>query len=188
MVTVAAVAIAGAVATVVGTCAAMAGTAAVLGQAVSDGVNGEVSDVDVYMGKGFKDTFVGALCGALLSPFMIPVAGAGLLGQIPTSSQIMGAFFKTMHIGGTFSYTYYNLREFMDGRIPSARQGLEQYKSGALFSEFMYTALITISSISPHIKSAYKNNVKSGTGGGTKSGSNPEKQLLVIPKIHLILV
>ncbi|HAG44922.1 MAG TPA: hypothetical protein DCL31_18340 [Clostridium sp.] len=151
----------------------MAGTAAVVGQAISDVVNGEVSDVDVYTGKAAKDTFVGALCGAIFAPFMIPVAGTGLLGQIPTSSQLIGAFFKTMHIGGTFSYTYYNLREFMDGRIPSIWQGLEEYKVGALFSGFMYTAVTAISQISPLIKNAYKNNVKSGAKGGTTSATEP---------------
>jgi len=79
-----------------------------------------------------------------------------------------------MHISGTFKYTYYSLRELMDGRIPSIRQGLEEYKVGALFSGFMYTAVMAISQISPLIKNAYKNNGKSGN----KSGSNPEKQLL----------
>ncbi len=140
------------------------GLMGVADKAGSDIANKEVSDVDEYAGKAAKDTFAGAVCGALFAPFMIPAAGTGLLGEIPTALQRTGTLLKTMYIGGTFNYTYYDLRERTDGRIPSIQQGVKVFRDGALFSGFIYTAGTAILEVAPFIKNAYK-----GTKGAAEA-------------------
>ncbi|MCY6355855.1 hypothetical protein, partial [Clostridium sp. ZS2-4] len=94
-VTVAAVAIAvtaGAAAAVVGAIAAgaaVAGTAAVLSQAISDKQRGEVSDISSYMAAGGRESFVGAVSGAIFGPFGVGEALGGkmLLGGITNGAE-----------------------------------------------------------------------------------------------------
>ncbi len=178
-------AVAGALASVGITAAAVAkatfvggmtvGAMGVAGKAVSDITNDEVSDMDEYTGKAAKDAFAGALCGALLSPAMMPAAATGLLGEIPTASQQVGTLLKISCTGGVYRYTYYDLRERMDGRTPSIKQGLGEFWNGVVSSAFMYIAVTAILGIPPLIKDAYKNNVKSGAEGPGKVISEANK-------------
>ncbi|MGG4142195.1 deaminase domain-containing protein, partial [Paenibacillus algorifonticola] len=56
--------------------AAIAGTAAVVSQAVSDIACGEVSDMGTYVSTAFRETVIGAISGAVFGPFG-PMANLG---------------------------------------------------------------------------------------------------------------
>ncbi|MGG4147621.1 hypothetical protein ABEW34_31385, partial [Paenibacillus algorifonticola] len=56
--------------------AAIAGTAAVVSQAVSDIASGEVSDMGTYVSTAFRETVIGAISGAVFGPFG-PMANLG---------------------------------------------------------------------------------------------------------------
>ena len=59
-----------------------------------------------------------------------------------------------MGTGGAFNYTYYGLREIMDGRIPNLEKGLEAFRDGTLFAGFLHVGGTALSEASPFIKNA----------------------------------
>ncbi|WP_291584039.1 hypothetical protein [Clostridium sp. UBA6640] len=90
---------------------AIAGTAAVLSQAVSDGLNKEVSGASAYMWAGGRESFIGALSTAIFGPFNAVKAlrGKMVLGGITNGFEsIENAINKFKNMADNFSSRFGN--------------------------------------------------------------------------------
>ncbi|MBP2021900.1 hypothetical protein J2Z44_001696 [Clostridium punense] len=135
--------------------AATMGAMGIYNKAKSDIERGEVSDGEEFADSVFKDAFIGAVCGALFEPLIAVVAGGGLVG-LPSTAQVLKNFLRAAAIGGGYNYTYYGLREMVDGRTPTMRGYFNAFSEGAVFGAGFHIGGALISKPSPFIEKGSK--------------------------------
>ncbi|WP_326497918.1 YwqJ-related putative deaminase [Clostridium sp. ZS2-4] len=115
-----------------------AGTAAVLSQAISDKQRGEVSDISSYMAAGGRESFVGAVSGAIFGPFGV---GEALGGK--------------MLLGGVTNGAESILRQILEGKGINFKTVLTDFGIGAGTAAAFHGAEKLIKKAAPFVKKAF---------------------------------
>ncbi|MCY6355883.1 hypothetical protein OIO11_11805, partial [Clostridium sp. ZS2-4] len=117
---------------------AVAGTAAVLSQAISDAGRKEVSDISSYMAAGCRESFIGAVSGAIFGPFGV---GEALGGK--------------MLLGGITNGFESILRQKLEGKGINFKTVLTDFGIGAGTAAVFHGAEKLIKKAAPFVKKAF---------------------------------